>query len=318
MTEYFLHVGLHKTGTTFLQETVFPRVQDITFVSRPYTQYNRAFNALQYADDSVYEAEAIRAELDRIPGRRVLLSDEGFSGKPLALNYVNRTMVAKRLQQAMPDATVILFLRGQVDIILSLYNQYVRMGGAKDLVHTLWRSEGDFPYERYLEEGSGFYDPYLLHYNTSDTFIHLDSFRYAPLVRAYLGLFRRVAVFLYEDLATRPERVAEGFRQLFGHESFEPAGEALCAGPRVNVSVPDADLRQARFVNRVRRLTSCRVVVAAAERLYRTGRHAVTAAAPYRELVQERVGDYYRADNRQLAAECPGLGLADYPEHYLV
>ncbi len=57
MTKAFIHVGLPKTATTFLQEKIFPRLSNTTLISRPYTQQSKAFNQLQYADDCHYDSE---------------------------------------------------------------------------------------------------------------------------------------------------------------------------------------------------------------------------------------------------------------------
>ena len=55
----------------------------------------------------------------------ILISDELFYGYP-RYNFINRSSIAKRISETIPDAEIILILRNQEDLILSLYNQYIK------------------------------------------------------------------------------------------------------------------------------------------------------------------------------------------------
>ena len=127
----FIHVGLHKTASTYLQERIFPLFQNLTLVSRPYTQQNEAFNKLQYASDPLFSSKQFSKELNLIQesdnNRKILISDENFSGLPY-YNFINRGIIAKRLSSLIPDAEIILFLRGQESLVRSHYNQAIKKG----------------------------------------------------------------------------------------------------------------------------------------------------------------------------------------------
>ena len=130
MKKIFIHIGLPKTATTFFQEIVFPNIPTVYYIGRPYTQGNYAFNLLQYADDVLYNPSFLKEELSLIENSAsrkefILISDELFYGYPL-YNFINRSSIAKRLSETIPDAEIILFLRNQEDLILSLYNQYIK------------------------------------------------------------------------------------------------------------------------------------------------------------------------------------------------
>jgi hypothetical protein len=214
----FIHVGLPKTASTLLQEIVFPALKPVTYVSRPYTQENHAFNKLQYADDSLYAADELRDEINNIialkPGDTVLISDELLSGAPF-YNFINRGLIAKRLAQVLPHAEVILFLRGQKDIIRSLYNQYVKIGWFTDELNSRFIS---FP-------GHGFALSAFVKgkrdWNIHNRFINHQSFMnqhhflFYELVKLYDENFSKVHLFLYEDLLTRPETVLSNLEELF-------------------------------------------------------------------------------------------------------
>lgn len=66
MQHVYIHVGLHKTGSTFLQNKVFPNLEETTYIGRPYTQQNMAFNKLQYADSSLYDKQKILEEINKL------------------------------------------------------------------------------------------------------------------------------------------------------------------------------------------------------------------------------------------------------------
>ena len=104
-------------------------MQGIAYVGRPYTQDRRAFNTLQFSDGTIYEPEILSEEISSIGQcahgtNVVLVSDENLYGRPF-YNFINRVLIAERLSRAVPDTEVIMFLRNQTDLILSLYNQFV-------------------------------------------------------------------------------------------------------------------------------------------------------------------------------------------------
>ena len=202
-SKIIIHVGLQKTATKYLQEVFFPRLNNVTYIGRPYTQENYAFNSLQYADSSLYSVSAIGEEINRIEnemakGSPVLISDELLSGF-IFYNFINRGMIAERLSKAIPDAEIVLFLRGQIDLIMSLYNQYVKLGWFDNHLDKsfLHRPGKGFPLEKWAEGARG--------WNANNRFINHRSvfspehFRYSNIYALYSDLFRKVHVFLYED-----------------------------------------------------------------------------------------------------------------------
>lgn len=307
----FLHVGLHKTATTLLQRVVFPAMDGVSLVTRPYTQHNRAFNRLQYADDTLWDETSVRAEIDRLPAGTVLLSDEGFSGKVLYFNYVNRSMIARRLARLFPDATVLLFLRGQADIVASHYNQYVREGGTLAFGEFVWRGDRDFPAGPVEDPADWRFDPRTLDFNTNGCRLHLDDFLYRGLIDLYDALFPRVEVLLHEDLAADPEGVLDRLESILGSRIGPAAREAVAAS-RENPSVgPDA-LDRIRRGNRAAAATAnprARRLVEAILRLWPEPGEPGDAPGP-------DVAAHYRDDNRRVVEAYPEIGLDRHPDRY--
>ena len=81
---------------------------------------------------SLYSHAETVEELKQINSERLLISDESFSGKPIGFGYINRSLIAERLAQVFPEAEIILFIRGQQNIILSQYNMWVKGYNAGD------------------------------------------------------------------------------------------------------------------------------------------------------------------------------------------
>ena len=204
----YLHVGLQKTATTFLQDVLFPNMPGIAYVGRPYTQENDAFNSMQYADGALYCRDTLSRELAvirrNIGDRSLLISDELFAGYA-GYGMINRGIIADRLAEVVPHAEVILFLRGQADLVESLYNQYVKIGSfSNDLNKSFLYEHGNgFSYEDW-EAGKRTWDYKERRYRHQSLF-STSHFLYSKLLALYESRFSKVHVFLYEDFKKNPQ-----------------------------------------------------------------------------------------------------------------
>jgi len=132
-----IHVGLHKTGTTWLQNRVFTNAE-LGFHSPWGPMASPAVAEFMLVDPLAFEARTtldrlgpeIQAARDR--GLIPVLSHEGLSSRPVRGTYYAPT-VAKRLAEVFPEARIIIGIREQRGMILSLYRQFVRNGGTYTL-----------------------------------------------------------------------------------------------------------------------------------------------------------------------------------------
>lgn len=204
-----IHVGFPKTATTFLQEVFFSKLKDVTYLGRQFIQQNTAFNMIQYADQSMYSIDIVKEEIERINNfssdhKTILLSDEVLVGFPY-YNFINRTLIAERLSEVLPHAEIILFLRSQDDLILSLYNQLVKMGRfSEPLNQNFIHKPGKgydldqwFSGQRGYDRSSRFVDHRSL--------FNVNHFKYSSLIDLYTKLFSKVHVFLFEDFVNDSE-----------------------------------------------------------------------------------------------------------------
>lgn len=209
----YLHIGLQKTASTYLQHKIFPNMSGLSYVGRPYTQENYAFNCLQYADDSLYSSDVLAEEIkvirEDVGAGPLLISDELFSGYSF-YGWINRGIIARRLAEVLPDAEIIVFLRGQADLVGSLYNQYVKTGrfsGKLDSSFLYRPGDGCFSYERW-KTGDKAWD-YLDRPFQSRHVLSSSLFLYSRVLAMYESLFSKVHVFLYEHFAAEPQECLE-------------------------------------------------------------------------------------------------------------
>lgn len=309
MNKTVLHLGLHKTGTTFLQRNIFPNLRNYKLITRPYTQHNYAFNKMQYADDSLFSYKEIKEEIREFSNNNLIISDESFSGKPIMFSHINRSQIAKRLSTLFPDAIAILFIRNQSDILFSLYNQYVKMGGVHTINEFLWTPSRNYSYSNYIHET--LMDKYTfpmntLFYNTNEWNVNIDIYNYYELITMYRTYFKRMEIFLYEDLLNNSSHVKARLENIF-EEQLDDA--LFVNNEKVNKSIRNTSL--VRLVNNFncllgKNLSSiCRKVAS-----------SISIPEDY-EKIDVKLKQYFKENNKLLYSKYNHLiGLDDYSKDY--
>lgn len=125
-----VHIGYHKTGTTFLQKEVFKH-PDLPFnlierrqVQREIIRKNMFF----------FDADQIRSSfISKFKSNCInVISDEDLLGSPHSGGYNSYDNFLK-IKALFPEAKVLIGIREQSDIILSSYKQYVKTIGTLSL-----------------------------------------------------------------------------------------------------------------------------------------------------------------------------------------
>ncbi len=132
-----LHVGLHKTATTFLQERVFPNLPGVAFVHplhRPQPgdgPIERFMLELFFRNaasiDLARHAEEIGEWLAGVDAPTVLISSEAIVGWPIE-NHSNFAVNADMLHALFPNAQIWLVVRRQDKWVESAYAQLLKAG----------------------------------------------------------------------------------------------------------------------------------------------------------------------------------------------
>jgi hypothetical protein len=107
--EKYIHVGLHKTGTTYLQKNVFRNIQNFNYV----------------------QSGRIKCFVDK--GDKLIISNEAFSGRPYKKNsksyFEQFRENFQKLKSIFVEFKVIIGFREPSSIISSFYKQYLQEGG---------------------------------------------------------------------------------------------------------------------------------------------------------------------------------------------
>jgi len=127
-TEIFIHIGYHKTGSTFLQWRVFPELK-ANFVSGLEIDYI----ALAETYDPERFVESLASQFRIIEHDKTILSQETLSGRGdgntrwdqypghEGNRIWDKFLIADRLKQTFPHAKILIVIRNQLDYILSVY-----------------------------------------------------------------------------------------------------------------------------------------------------------------------------------------------------
>ena len=181
-----IHIGHHKTATSWFQEGVYPAAVSHGLADRILVR--RTFAGGGAFDFDPAEARAALG-FDTANRPPVICEEDlsGFLHSGFASTYVAKE-IAARLHATAPEAQIVIFVRAQPGAALSHYQQYVREGGTTSLRRYL------FPESyRHLGKSRSFKYPHF-------RFAQLD---YRGLIEHYDALFGRadVHVYAFEQLA---------------------------------------------------------------------------------------------------------------------
>jgi hypothetical protein len=299
-----LHVGYHKTATSWLQKQLFKPPHGYEQLA----QHPEIFAGLVRPhglrfDPAPFRDLVARRRAEIGPGLVPVISSEILSGNPFHGGRESEAY-AMRLQETVPEARILISIRSQMRILPSVYMQYLLRGGT--MLPEAFFSGTDVP-------GYFGFDP--------------DHFRYDGLVALYQCLYGRENVFVLtqESLQRDMEAAARALAEFAGNEAFDGL---MPAALRVqSASYPEYATPILRRINRIRRgilnPTPFLHLGTLSDLLYRgTGRVFAAGSVarrlqrwqPVSDHVRQRFGDYYSESNRRLAAICAHpLDLSGYP-----
>jgi hypothetical protein len=139
MSALLLHVGYHKTATTWLQNAVFSQ-ESLGFTSPWGSQAGIAVDEFVLVSPFRFDARQARSRFDaglaeaHDKGLVPVLSNEALCGQPISGGrFEYGKYVLDRLHEAFPDGKLLIVVREQRAALLSHYRQYIANGFSGDL-----------------------------------------------------------------------------------------------------------------------------------------------------------------------------------------
>lgn len=189
MNSELIHIGYHKTASTWLQENLFDNEESgfKRFISQKDIRDKLILvNGLDFNAEEFKNYYKTLVNEDKFCS---VISNERLSGNPHSGGYDSKE-IAERLKACFPNGKVLIVIREQKDMILSTYIQYIRAGGActiHDYLEPSKRNQAIIPLFNY------------------------DYFNYYRLVNFYQKLFNKdsVLVLPFELFKNNPKIFAE-------------------------------------------------------------------------------------------------------------
>ncbi len=301
----YLHIGLHKTATRFLQRSVFAHLDPAQFNYNPQPLVDRLYRHIRYPQDAqagaafIEEAARVRAD-----GRKLLISLPDISGD-MYNSHENARHNLQVLQQQYPQARVLYFVRNQADWLLSAYRQSIQKGMFGPLEVFLNFYDGEFRPKTAQRRGGmrnvdahglrllDIYKAYADTYGGDNVYL----IRYEDFQKHREGVTRQLAQWLQTD--TVPVHKDGGKRH---NRSFSAlAIQLFCGGLKAPARPPrgadqlsdwDRIYSPMRFVRNLRRIFIRHVF----DRLIYRDWDLLT-----RNDMRQKLNAYYQAENEEMA-----------------
>ena len=223
----FIHIGHHKTASTFIQTELIPKIHDLKQVpgkcpdGQSNTRLRRAWINLVQCSDIYFELDEARQAFAEVEFN--CISNEAFVGfgSLEAANGGHIDQSARRLRELFGETKILFVIRNQQNLIKSLYVDDVEFGYAA--------SFQDWFQTRLFNR-------------------QFDWFKFAPIIQTYQNYFgeANVRVEMYETIFT-PGR----FKDILLEFDVDPAGlENVNFDRRVNPGLNSVAVSASRLVNR--------------------------------------------------------------------
>jgi len=231
MQKIFIHMGLHKTGSTFLQKKFFTLYANasgyiqIRKDAKNFLTYILHCNDVDFSAD--YAKKIFEKELNTEKNVQATLtiSDEQFCGSPWN-DAKDRARYFDRLNSVFPHASYIVVFRNQEDIVKSLYLQYVKTGGSAN-----WQQF--FCYKRHPLEFS------------RKSYLNYGNYLNYILTKIDRG---RIKCLFYEDMLNNPKKYFIDLATYIGFETDERINEIISF--KANKSLPSYLVKMIIFINK--------------------------------------------------------------------
>ncbi len=285
------HIGYHKTATSWLQSLLFTPVHGY----RQLASHPEIFKNLVKPHGLHFDANEMRGLIvermqDVLPCEVPVVSSEILSGHPFQGGHES-DVYAQRIKRIAPDAKILITIRNQMEILPSVYMQYILRGGT-------------MPYDLFFE---GINIPGYFGFTPR-------HFEYDLLIAHYQKLFgaENVVLLCQESLKADMLKASQDLARRLGNAHFSGLEAEAC---RVHAaSYPEYASGILRRINHVQNSTLNPTPIISLgttpKGLYKLAGFALKRP-PVRTLMREKkpvsdyvrrtFGGYYKESNRRLA-----------------
>lgn len=211
-SKIYIHIGMHKTGTTFLQNQVFKNLNEIHYIN------GGLLNEICRPSN--------RSEQSK------LISWEGLSGRPYIGQPTKENKSLKKkiyrdsfyasvnnLKRLFPNCEIIIFIRKHEEYIVSWYRHFIKRGGVLTFK------------EFYGEKGV----------------LHPSDILYKKKIQVLKENFKVVHIFDYSDLKNKPDETIMKLLSIIDEKDFNDK----ISSKKVNVSIKGWRLNFVRRYNSI-------------------------------------------------------------------
>ena len=151
MNNTLIHIGLHKTGTTWLQNELFINgnscFEPLSDNTRPKGYSSLAMDFVLDTNGSLLNSfdsneAVITHNLDLILKQKehknkiFVMSHERLSGYPSSAGF-DSSIIMRRIKNVFPNGKILIMIREQNSLLMSNYFQYLKEGGVRNIENYL-------------------------------------------------------------------------------------------------------------------------------------------------------------------------------------
>lgn len=200
-----IHIGLHKTGTRFLQRMVFGQLDPARFNVNPDALLLPLRTALRWAPHAQAARDAVTAWRGASADERTLVISEPHISGDMYSSHEDYRQNLALVRELFPEARIVFFVRRQSDWLQSAYRQHLVKGSA-------------IPIQAFLNFYDGEFRPRLHRWVYGSRNVEALTLRFVDIYRAYAEAYGEESVFLFcqEDLRQRAETVKQRLADILG------------------------------------------------------------------------------------------------------
>lgn len=198
--QLLLHIGYHKTATSWMQQRLFVNEHGYHQIARHQEVWDHIVSPHGLCFDPQRMKSLVRDGIRQMPrGTVPVISSEILSGHPF-YGGMGSDDYAHRLKQIAPNAKILITIRSQLKALTSIYMQFLLRGGTMSP-------------DRFFDG-----DPDLGFHG-----FRAEHYEYHRLIRHYQSLFgaENVYVVTQESLKADMDEAMRGLAQFAGNETFE-------------------------------------------------------------------------------------------------